>query len=320
MAKSSLEQLKRKARYLNKVFADLRRSGRISTSSPHKMSESDIREIIKWMSEQGHQNSYKVKNLGFIRDICQYAGNNVFAKMKADGIRLPNRTPKDLNPMAEDDLQRILQVAEGLKGWSGEVTRFLVWMYPYTGLRASELRQAHLVDLDAKTWTIKVRHPKGENRYARQRVSTVLPPARGAVLRFLDARKVRLANLGIDSEALIPAYHGGFYSSTGFRRMKAELEKKVFLDLGVRITFTIKDFRAIFCQQNIDRGVKTESVSVAMGHSSTKTTETYYGRMRTPAALSALNDAWDSKSNTRAENPRYQKDLIDKEIDYTGYA
>jgi len=327
LAKSSLEELRRKARYLNKVLVELKQSKRISTVSPRKMTEADIRAIIKWMDEEEHQNAYKVKNLGFIKDICQFAGNNVFVQMKADGIELPKKTPKDLNPMSEEDLAKVLQAAEGLNGWSGEVTRFLAWMYPFTGLRASELRQAHLVDLDIKNWTIWVRHPKGEKRYARQRTAPILPPARKAVLRYLEDRKDRLAKLGVESEVLIPAYHGGVYSSTGFRRMKAELERKVNLDLDANIAFNIKDFRAVFCQQNIDRGVTTDAVAVAMGHSSTKTTETYYGRMKTQSALSALNAAWTNEPSAiqpevkLPENaPVYQKPLIERKFDNAGYA
>ncbi len=79
------------------------------------------------------------------------------------------------------------------------------------------------------------------------------------------------------NEALIPAHHGGFYSSNGFRRMKAGLEAKVNLDLEADISFNLKGFRATFCQQSIDRGAKIDAVAVAMGHASTQTTETYYG-------------------------------------------
>lgn len=329
LAKSSLEELGRKARYLNRMLADLKKSKRISSASPRKMTEADIRTIIKWMDEQGHENSYKAKNLGFIKDICQFAGNNVFTEMKADGIELPKKTPKELNPMTEDELKTVLDMSEELNGWSGEVTRFLVWMYPYSGLRASELRQAHLEDLDPRKWTIWVRHPKGEMRYARQRTAPILPPARKAVLRYLEARKARLAKLGIESDILIPNYNGKGYSSTGFRRMKAALERKVNLNLNANLEFKIKDFRAVFCQQNIDRGVPTEAVAVAMGHSSTKTTETFYGRMRTQQALDQLNAVWSTDGTKQApetmpKTPQktdlYQKPLIERKFDNTGYA
>jgi len=328
LAKTSLEEFHRKARYLNLKLAELKKAGRISSASPRKMTEADIRAIIKWMDEEGLENAYKAKNLGFIKAICEYAGNGVFTKMKADGIDLPKKTPKDLHPLTTEDLSVILQAADGLKGWSGEVARFLAWMYPYTGLRASELRQAHLEDIDTKKWTIWVRHPKGEKRYARQRTAPILPPARAAVLRYLEARKKRITEKGIETEALIPAYHGGFYSSNGFRRMKAELEGKVNLDLDGELSFQIKDFRATFCQQSIDRGAKIDAVAVAMGHSSTKTTETYYGRMRTEKALADINAAWsEGPEAVRAEGPKAppkepakEHPLIERNYGPSGYA
>lgn len=329
LAKSSLEEFRRKAKFLNKKLAELKDAKRISTSSPRKMNEADIRAIIKWMDEEGHENSYKAKNLGFIKAICEYAGNNVFAKMRADGIDLPKKTPKELRTLTMEELIKILRVADELKGWNGEVTKFLTWMYPFTGLRASELRQAHLEDIDIKRWTIWVRHPKGEKRYARKRTVSILPPARDAVLRYLETRKERLVAKGIESEFLIPAYHGGFYSATGFRRMKANLENKVNLDLDENISFNIKGFRSTFCQQNVDRGVPIEAVAIAMGHASTKTTETFYGRMRPDKALAKLNAAWgdggeldtsEAKKAPVVEGPILKPRLIEKKFEVSGYA
>ena len=329
LAKSSLEEFHRKAKHLNRKLAELKKAGRISTTSPCNMTEADITALILWMDEEGHENAYKAKNLGFIKAICEYAGNGVFLKMKADGIELPKKTPKDLHPLTREDLDMILRTAEELRGWSGEVSRFLAWMYPYTGLRASELRQAHLEDIDTKKWTIWVRHPKGEKRYARQRTAPILPPARKAVLRYLEACQERVKDKGIESEALIPAHHGSFYSSNGFRRMKAELEAKVNLDLDAELSFNIKGFRAAFCQQSIDRGVKIDAVAVAMGHSSSKTTETYYGRMKTEKALAELNAAWSdgpesfkmgAPEASLTENTFRKPQLIDRKFEPSGYA
>lgn len=330
-AKSTLEEYHRKAKFLNMKLSELRAAGRLSSASPCKMTEADIREIIKWMEAEGHENAYQAKNLGFIKAICEYAGNGVFTKMRADGIDLPRKTPKELRHISEEDLEIILQAAEELEGWRGEVARFLVWMYPFTGLRASELRQAHLEDLDTKRWTIWVRHPKGEKRYAEKRTAPILPPARAAVLRYLEAREKRIKEKGYTTEALIPSAHqgGSFYSSNGFRVIKKSVEEKANLDLDANITFSIKDFRATFCQQSIDRGARAEAVSKAMGHASTQTTETFYGRMRTEKALEELNAVWTDGPEAieakapkapAAEAPKYQNPLIDKKYEPSGYA
>ncbi len=329
LARSSFEEFGRKAKYLSSILATLRAEGRISTTSPMKMTEGDIGHFVEWMNGKGYENAYMAKNLGFLKAVCEYAGNGVFSKMKANGVELPKKVPKDLQPLTDKDLATILQKAEELKGWNGEVCRFLVWMYPFTGLRASELRLANLQDLDIVKWTIFVRHPKGEKRYARQRTAPILPPARNAVKKYLEARQKRIREKGIESEALIPACHGGFYSSNGFRQMKARLEKLVNLDIGneKELTFNLKTFRTTFCQQSIDRGAKIDSVAVVMGHSSTKTTETFYGRMRTDKALDDLNEAWIDRTPSMTPAPTGQPKeapnsvrLIERKYEPSGYA
>ena len=84
--------------------------------------------------------------------------------------------------------------------------------------------------MDTTRWRIRVRHPKGEIRYGKKREAIILPPARPAVIRFLEARKSRLEKLGANSVALIPALHdgmAGFYSSNSLRKFKKELEDAI---------------------------------------------------------------------------------------------
>ena len=59
--------------------------------------------------------------------------------------------------------------------------------------------------------------------------------------------------------------------------------------------FKWKDFRSTFCQRSIDNGAKVESVSVLLGHSSTKITETYYGRIRNDKAMEEVAKALEKK-------------------------
>ncbi len=77
----------------------------------------------------------------------------------------------------------------------------------------------------------------------------------------------------------------GFIGQHAIVRIKAELERLS----GVR--FRIKDFRSTFGQAYIDKGADTPSVSKAMRHSSTRTTETYYGRIRPEMAFKHLEEA-----------------------------
>lgn len=325
LATSSYEDMERKARFLSKTFIALHEAKIISTTNPEKMTEADISAYILWMRSNGREGSYMAKNLGFLKQVCDFAGNPVFARIKASGEELPKKTPKDLHSLSEGEMKLILGKADLLKGWEGEVCRFLMYMYPYTGLRASELRLAHLEDLNTRDWSIYVRHPKGEDRYARKRTAPVLPPARKAVFRFLKAREQRLKRLGITKcDALIPARHSdgtvGFYCSNAFRNMKKGFMEGINLDLeGSRIEFQLKTMRDTFVQMNIDKDPsKTAAVSMATGHSTTKTTETTYGRIKNGQALMTLNKLWEDDASSsyplNDKNP-----LIESKFDMTGY-
>ena len=67
-------------------------------------------------------------------------------------------------------------------------------------------------------------------------------------------------------------------------KVKQELERIS----GVK--FKLKDFRATFCQSYIDKGIRTDKVSQAMRHSSTKVTEAFYGRIRSEDAFKDFDE------------------------------
>jgi len=324
LAKSTYDDKLRKVRYLNRVFVELKKAGKVSTTNPEKMNREDVGAFIEYMREAAGQDddsnsqNYIVNILGFLKQICEYSGNNVFARMHAEGEELPQKVPKDLTSLSDKELACLIAAAESMKGWTGEVARFITAMYPYTGLRASELRLAQIEDINTEKWTIWVRHPKGERKYARQRTAPILPPARPAVLRFLEARKKRVRAHGVEkTEALIPTWRNGTfkcYESTQFRRIKSEIEAIASAN-GTPIRFQLKTFRDTYCQQNIDKNpANLSAVSVTMGHATSRTTETSYGRIRIDKALEDLQKQWETNAPSSFNPP-----VIDKKFDITGY-
>lgn len=334
LAESTYADLERKVHLLNTIFTQLRSQGRVTTSNPAKMIREDIGAFVAHMERNepeatevnGRKKGERVKKasrnylvglLNLLKKICAYAGNNVFTEMEVKGEPMPRKVPKDLSSLSQRDLDRIAAAAAEIPGWTGEVARFLMAIYPYTGLRYNELRLAHIEDIDTEEWTIFVRHPKGEKKYARQRTAPILPPARETVLRFLEARHEKLQSKGVmEVEALIPSWYDGrfdFYDSTNFRRIKSEVERRVSQS-GKPIKFTIKMFRDTFVQMNIDRDPTLLSqVSVAVGHATTRTTEESYGRISVKRAVSDLNKSWET-----VQVPRCKKPLIDEEIGVSG--
>jgi integrase/recombinase XerD len=320
IAKSTYEEWERKLRYINATLVRLKRQGKVSTTNPEDLTARDVSAYLEWAKGKGIQAATLVKYLCLMAKVCAFAGNPVFERMKAEGEEFPRRTPKDLKSLTRDELKRIHEQAARISGWYGDVCRFIVTIYPYSGLRPSELRLAHLEDLDTKRWRIWIRHPKGEGKYARQRFAPVLPPARQAVLDYLEKRVEHLEQLGVKCAIpLIPAQHGveiGFYSETRFRSLKKRLELP-------DIRFSLKTFRDTFCQMNIDLDPTLLSdISVSMGHSTTRTTETHYGRIKNEQALERLQMAWEKKSS---EKPTLtvtsaESKMIEKKFDIPGYA
>ena len=96
---------------------------------------------------------------------------------------------------------------------------------------------------------------------------------------------------GIQSKALFVSQHptnrGQHVSSNTIRKMKVMVEE----DIGV--SFDLRECRRTFGQRYLDRDVDIETVSVLMGHSSTKTTEMFYGRRKNVKAIEKVESMWE---------------------------
>ena len=77
-------------------------------------------------------------------------------------------------------------------------------------------------------------------------------------------------------------------------------------------TFRLKDFRPTFCQTAIDNSASLSAVSKVMGHSTTSTTEMYYGRIGDKTTINEviaafskaalfreIPNGWDERSRNR---------------------
>ena len=83
---------------------------------------------------------------------------------------------------------------------------------------------------------------------------------------------------------------------------------KHLVELQTNTTFELRACRRTFGQNLIDQGASVESVSILLGHSTTKTTETYYARKRQDAAILEVNGIWSQSQNAvnkLIENRKY---------------
>ncbi len=223
-------------------------------------------------------------------------------------IRLQSASSGPLPRPSEEQVEEIMSrlaeaAAAGDRGALGVLG--LVIFGAYAGLRPKEARLANHGDLSTKYWELVVMHPKGEGSWGAPRRTTIVPMGRQAVADFLDLRARELERRGIQDGKdlpLVPCFRAdgtaSCWSSTYAHEKKGELE----VSLGVR--FDYRSMRRAFGQNALDRGARIDSVSVALGHKSTTTTEAYYARRKVDDAFEDLEKAWST--------PMYRKCLIEQ--------
>lgn len=122
---------------------------------------------------------------------------------------------------------------------------------------------------------VHVEHVKGEGTYGMPRNVLVFDDSAEILKKYLDVRAARLKRHGKTSKAMFPPIfsENEYYQQQSFGRLKKCVEEA----LGVG--FEIRAGRRSFGQRRIDQGNDSD-VSYAMGHSTTKATERYYGRVK----------------------------------------
>ncbi len=234
----------------------------------------------------------------------RFCGNPVLERMKKmKHVKLPEgrgrtRRPQTLN---EDQLAQLRAAAAAIDGYRGAVARFLVEFLPGTGVRPQEVVKQKLADVNRIEGRLVVSCPKGDEDYAADDEEAVLSAAAWQALKdFLPEREVYLA--GEPSEWLLPlkvevgptredgklAVVVGPWAPSTLRKLKADLVKRSDVKFG-----GWKTLRATFGQAALDKGASIEEVSLAMRHSTTSVTETYYARRKTDVALEAVRRALD---------------------------
>ena len=201
--KKTHDVMRRGLKALGDAFAELKAEGKASTANPEKLTKEDIEALLSWMKTRKTRNGVGLRPatqanyLLYLQHLLHHVNNPVLDRMKLlRYVRFPSKAQAEIRSLSEDTVEQIRAALSDMPGWDGCVARFMVAMFPYSGLRRSELRRARIQDLDTEAWTITVVHPKGENRYASPGLAPILPPARQAVLKFLEERKDLLREYG----------------------------------------------------------------------------------------------------------------------------
>lgn len=312
-APATLKELDRRLRRMARDLEFLREQDAIDTTDPRKMSEKDISGYLGLLRSRGLAESGQAHNLSALRAILLFCGNPILDRMKIRyASMLPRRRSQRYPPMQQSEIEAIYEKASTIDSWDRLRAYAAVVLALNTGLRNKELRLARIGDLDMNNWGMTVRHPKGEGKYGHERRVIILPPARPILLRYLRARDEEVSRSKNPlNDALFPALAGGncFLSSDKF----CGLKRKVEAETGIRFDF--RACRRTFGQNCVDQGIQIETVSLVMGHHSTKTTESYYCRKREDTALREIEAFCRDKPARSAIKP-----LIENEKYMSGYA
>ena len=303
-APRTVQTMERGFRSIYKAFKEMKAEGMASTTNPRRLTREDIASFMDWMRNRKTRNGIglalatQANYMDYLNGFLRFESNGVLDQMrKLHYVRFPQKVTTEVRVMPESRVEELRSKLKSMPGYKGEVARFIVAMYAYSGLRRSELRRARLEDLSLDSWTIIVAHPKGESSWAVAAPAQILPPARKAVVDFLKARELRLSAEGIDScEALVPKVTNGiaeYWSDGMWGKLKAEAEK------WSGIKFRLQTLRATFGQMCIDWGCRPDAVSRALRHKTTRTTELYYARIRADHAFRLLEQAYDSAHHER---------------------
>jgi integrase len=292
-----------------KILVELEESDRISTTSPMKIREGDVREFFGYCKER-YDTATSVKYIRFLDEVLQYVGNSSVqaVKMKHKGL-MPGPTQKEIVTISECDMARLLSGDYALEDeWWDIVGKAAVALYYHTGLRPSELRLEKLSDVDVRAGKLVVSSPKGRGKWATGKEEVpIMPGVEEILATYMEIRARRLRDLCKNPHEVEPLFpyldtkgNVGYWHERVWNKLKPQIE----LASGVR--FRWKDLRPSFAQKAKDNGAPIEAVSKCMRHGSTATTEKYYARIRSETAFSLVRQAWE------APVVKFQSALIEK--------
>ena len=310
---ATVKELDRRLRRMAKDLCSLKEQGLIDTCDPATMKEKEVSTYLKLLRSRGLSDTGQRHNISALRSVLLYCGNPIVDKMRIRYRQMfPSGRGRRYPPLEKGDVATILAKAETVQDWRRLQAYSLVAFAMCTGLRTKELRLARIGDLDRGHWTVVVRHPKGEGKYGQQRTVPVLPAGRAVIARYLAKRAEKVTEFAPTNDALFPALGDrgdGFFSGGKLLSLKNIVETET----GVLLDF--RACRRTFGQTCVDSSVDLDSVSILLGHTTTKTTETYYCRKREDVALKEVFEVFEPKKPLGAIKP-----LIENEKYLSGYA
>jgi len=300
---ATLTHMTRQLRYIHTILQQLRGQGLLATTNPMLFTQREIGVLLNYMNARDGLRSRPMgptgqrKLLQYLGRFLEHCGNPVLQQMKVKRVlRIPKEACGPLPCPSEEQVQEIvgkLQEAAAAGDPDALGVLGMAVFCAYAGTRLKEIRLAQKGDLSLTYSELTVMHPKGEGSWGSPRKARLVPPGRQAMEDFMDLRSRELERRGIPDRKdlpLVPYLTGKSlvrcWNDAYLHSVKGELEA----ELGMRFDFRM--LRRAYGQNALDRGARIDSVSVALGHASTRTTETYYARRKLQDAFEDLERAY----------------------------
>lgn len=175
------------------------------------------------------------------------------------------RMPRDRRPSATPEQMKILQASIGSIDWIAQRDQLILLLLYYCGLRVGELCALQVADIDLAHAEVVVRQGKGE----KARNVPAPEELRSAVVSYLYARPAHEAVLLIKSDGWQSG--GGALAPEGIRQMLIRRCRRAGLP-----PLHPHMFRHAYAMWLLNSGARLETVSAAMGHSTTAVTQQVY--------------------------------------------
>jgi integrase len=278
-----MRRYRRISRDMKRLFGE----GKLSSTAPELMTVEDIRSYLVYRRGLGYSSKEYDHESSALRNLFKTFRKDTFERCLIEYPLLKRYGRRERLPSLSDGVyDRILETGLKVQGYRRLRSYALVLLCIKGSCRVKEIRLAKLSDLDTERWILHIAHPKGEHIYGEPRDVAIHPEIRPVIERYLE---VRLTPFGSGSSAaLFPSgtSEDGYLSANTLRDIKKIVED----DIGVKFDF--RTCRRTFGQQLIDSNVDVETVSVLMGHKTTRTTEISYARRRNTQANERLMKSW----------------------------
>lgn len=263
---------------------DLHSHGQMKHLDPHDIDMYDVKAFVIFLKEERHLSPSSIeKELGFFQKVCLSCGNDCVRFARAKWPYLVPKSSKGGRAILSDfHLRSIIEYVSSLEIHErGDVMPVVVALA--TGARINEIRNMKVEDFDLSIPCVRIMVPKGMASYGRKRLVPVRPELLPFVSEWLSY---------IEFGYVFPnRFTGGLLSINALE----EDRRSVCSDLG--FFFDYRQCRSTYGQLLKDEGFPIDIVSVILGHSSSRVTETFYARVRNVSALEDVVSKWYSESD-----------------------